>query len=825
MIDVRLGGDRLTEHQLQGLRYTLRINQRSKCDLDTYWLITDPAEGNWQLEDLSGCWLLEDGTGCWELEAGTGRRIPRFNESISIDVPGTTYRQRVLDRGPQLYWALDERPGKDEVRDWSGFDNAGGVGAGVLLRDRDWELTALGYGGCLRPNTGAVTADDFIPPETATLQFWFRRPARSTHDDYMVELNSDVGRWGVGHDATRIYFDLGPGRPIVPDIPAVLDTWRLLSLVWTPTRITAYIDGVQHWSGVPAAVPPWSPAAGVTIREGDYWIDELSIDDGAADADDAADDYAARSNIRVFEGYSLDPTVEGREADGAAEVKVPGAALGVLLERHKLKLPVVTDPVRRIPDLIDDFLEPIDVPITTDGIAFPVAVGRQPFSLESYFLIFRRLVEIGGGDMWVESWGEMQGLPRSGYRAQPGLRFDGSNTERCRKIDDSQNFRTEQTIVGTSGGRAETSEYFRGDGSNRVFGPTRLPPTNIQDITVNGVSEAWTGMGAPWSVDLTTFTLTRTTAPSAPGPTAPLIDGERKNVRITYQSDFPIVATVRSTEGEALYGVWGAIDEDRTADDTALATERARTLLGRHDVPTRRLSIQTVQGAFGPLRPGVLARVHLPVVFETTETDMLIDTVSTTVALGEDSELVHTVELVAGDYESRYIDYLKQIGRITTPIGVRFEQRNTPTVYTIDPIDAALSGIDIPAPLGGSPAGNNNKRDMWLPIAGAAVVPLNGRRYASLRGRMIVTFNSRVKPPTAGAWTAAVRLYNRTAGAAVGAPVSIVNPARTVQHIRNIAIAQTTSEYELQYRITYGGASTIRPALFVWGAVIGAGLG
>ena len=825
MIDVRLSGDRLTGTQLLGLSINQPLNQRATCDMQTHWTLEDALESKLLLDDGSGCILLDDGPGCILLDGDFGRRLPTFNETITVDYPDTTYRQRVLDRIPDLYWGLDERPGRAEVRDWSGRGNPGTVGDGVLLRDLGRLRGAVPYGGAVRPNTGRITAAGFTPPETAALQFWFSRPARSSHDDWMVTMQSDRGTWGVGHDATRIYFDFGVGRPVVPDVAAVFDVWRLVTITWTPDRMAVYIDGAEHWSGPVAAVPPWSPAAGVEIYEGDYWIDELSVVPAEESADEAAGDYAARTHYRLFEGVALDPDVSGSEASGFADVAISGVGQWMRLEREAVEAPVVTDAARLIPDIMDDFLDGRDLGLTTDGIAAPVAAGRERFALKYLSEVFPALMDAAAGDFWGEPWGELQGVPRSGFELMPGLRFDGTNVTSSSNAVDSQNLRTRQVLVGAGGQRAETTQWFTGDGSRRVFGPLELAPDTILEIEVDGVGEAWTGMGAVWSVDPSTHTLTRTAAPPAPGADAPVIDGVVRNIRFTYRSDFPLLAVREDEASTRSYGRWTRIDEDRTADTVALADERAGRLLRRHRRPTNRINAETQRGAFGALVPGVLARVHLPRLHGIVETDMLLTSVRTDVMVGASNDLVHSVELTAGEYESASLDYIKNIGRITTPIASPPGERNTPAIYSIDPTDAAFEGIVLPAFLGGSSANANIERDVWTPIWGGAFAPLSGRALAGLRGAMVLLFTAKVVAPDAGAWTAAVQLYNTDDNVAVGTAQPVTTQGWADYTVPRIVLHGETKRYRLYYRLTYGGADPRRPALFVVGGTLAAGGG
>ena len=819
MIDVRIGGDRLTSRQLQAVSWSESLNQRSRCDIETFWTLEDTDDSKLLLDDGSGCILLDDGSGCILLDDDFGRYLPDFNESISIDYPDTTYRQRVLDRRPILYWGLDERPGRAAVRDWTGAGNIGTPGLGVLFRDREDAQAAVPYGGALRPNTGEITAAGFTPDATGTIQFWFRRPSGTAQDGYLVELASSAGAWGAGHSPTNLWFHLGTGLPPVPLAAGGDDEWHLAVIVWTPADRTVYVDGRLHWTGAVPQPNTWTPAAGLTVRTGNWWIDELSVEPEAVTAAEAAGDYAARAHRRVFEGISLDPVTRGREASGDAYTSVTGAGQGILLERETVKQGVVTSATRLIPDIMDDFLEGRGLGLTTDGVAFPTAAGRQRFEGAKLQPVFRQLAEIGGGDVFVQPWGEIKGRPLSGFPIQAGLRFDGFTVEDVESSVDTQEFCNEQSVVGAGGKRNETTQWFAGDGSKRVFGPVRFQPDHIIDIRVDGVSEAWTGMNPPWSVDRSVHTFTRGTAPPAPGAGAPTIDGVTRNIQIIYRSDSPLLATVEDAASQRRYGRWSRIDEDRSADDVALTAERAAVLLRRRKDPVQRIEATTAWGAMGAFSPGVLARVHLPNIGRIVETDMLVNSVDTEVQPGAGSMLKHTVDLTLGDYQSKSLDFLRQIGKLTIPLSSGTpEQRNTPIIYTVDPTDAAYTGPSLPASLGGSASAVNRERDAWLPIEGAGVALLSGRALASLRGAVLLTFTAWIKTPTSGAWTAAVRLYNRTAGVAVGTALPITNPGRAAYHIPRLTLAQAVSEYEMQYRLTYGGAQRKPWGLFVIGA-------
>ena len=825
--DVRVRGDRLTDHRLRGLSVTQKVNQRTTADIDTLWFSDERELDCLELEDESGVILLEDGSGCIALDADARRRLPRFGDALSVDLPDTTYRQRVLDRAPALYWAMDERPGKVLIRDWSGNGNHGMIAAvlpaqGPGLRARAGRLAAVPYGAAPNMVGGTILRVDERIAGRTTIQVWLdlsnlNPPAADAPVMQFPGVTSGVFVLAAG--GLRIRF--GAGNPFL-DIPHPGPGWHMLTLVLDALDLRAYTDGVLAGSATLAATIGHEQGP-LGFPTGDYWADELSVENEVRTAPEIAADYAARNHLRIFQGICLDPEVRGEERLGDAHVRVSGAGQGIWLERAMVTEPIATGAALPVADFFETLL-PIDAGLSTDGVPWPISAGRQVYSLETLADVFRSQAEAVGGDMWVEPWGEIRVEPFSGFRAD-GTRFDGSNCSEATAIDDSQHLRTRQVLVGAGGTRGESSEWFSGDGTKTVFGPLQYPPDNIIDIQLDGVSEPWSGPNPTWVVSTRDFTLTRRIgAPPAPtgGGTGP--NGE--NIVIRYRSDFPIIAEVQSTDGQRLYGLWTRADEDRTADTVPLALERARTRLGRHDTPTKRLTLTTLRGAMGPIRPGVLARCHFPITMEIDELDMLVDSVTTEIQEGGDAELIHQVELTAGDYESRSIDYLKQIGRITTPLARRRQVASGVNVITIDPTDASFEGVVLPVDLGGSHTAPNKKQDGWAPIAGGAITLLNGRALASLRGAMILTLNARAEPPTDGAqWQAAVRLYDRTNARAIGAALAITAPARALYFIPRLALAQETAEYEVQYRITYGGSNRRRPLLWVHSATLTAGTG
>lgn len=828
--DVRLAGARLAGHELRTgtLSVEQRVNQRTTCEFESFWTLT--ASGSHLLTEDGGRITLEDGVEFLALEL-LRPRLPRLGDTLSVDLPHTSFRQRVLDRRPLVYWALDERPGRTQVRDWSGNGRHGAVGAGVSLRDRQGREAAVPYGGAPRMNTGSISLADFTLPDECTVQAWFDFSGLAqTGTLTIVEL---PGTGGISNDAGNQVRVDGGGSSSTHPWPG--SGWHLLTIVYAGTRWAGYVDDRTLWdtreNAAAGGTGLLSLAAGgkglLSLGAGAYWADEFSVVPYALTAAEVVGDYAARAHLRVFDGMVLDPSIRGREHSGEADVRVHGAGQGMLLERAAVTHPVVTDPGASIGDTMDGLLasRAPESGLNTDGVRFPASAGRQVYALQTLHEVFRHLAETGGGDMWVAPWGEIQAAPRASVPAA-GVRLDGTTCSNSESMDDSQHLRTTQVLAGAAGARGETVEWFAGDGARKEFGPLRYPPDTVLDIQVDGRSEPWTGDTPTWTVSADGFTVVRNAAPPAPGASPPGPDGT--NVMVGYRSDFPIVAEVESEDGRRLHGPWVRIDEDRTADDVPLALERARTRLGRHDTPAKRLTVTTVRGALGPLAAGVLARCHFPRLHEIDELDMLIDTVRTRVQAGADAELMHEVELVAGDYASRFLDYLREIGKITTPFRLAAGQRAAAsTRYTLDPLDASIEGVILPVALGGSDSAPNTARGAWKPIAGGVITRLNGRSLASLRGAMVLTFNAWVDPPAAGDWTAEVRLWNHEGEgeAVVGATVGIISTERSFHHVPRLALSQATAEYEVQYRITYSGSERRRPRLWVTAATLTAGAG
>ena len=828
--DIRLAGARLAGHQLRTgtLSVEQRINQRTTCEFESLWTLT-VADSHLLTED-GGRIALEDGAGFLTLELHRPR-LPRFGDTLSIDLPHTSFRQRVLDRRPLVYWALDERPGRTHVRDWSGNGRCGAVSAGVLLRHRQSRDAAVPYGGAPRMNTGPISLADFPLPDECTVQVWldlsqFKPPGT----EMIIDLPGPVGVKRHLDSELRL---VGPGGAEQTVSWPGGSGWHLLTVILAGRHWVVRIDDrtVVDEPLTADAGATGTLALGFENRQGEceceWWIDEFSVVPYALTADEVAGDYAARAHLRVFDGVVLDPSIRGREHSGEADVRVHGAGQGMLLERAAVTHPVVTDPDASIGDTMDGLLtdRAPESGLNTDGVHFQTPAGRQVYALQTLYEVFRHLAETGGGNLWVAPWGEIQAVPRSDVPAS-GVCLDGTTCSNSESMDDSQHLRTTQVLAGAAGARGETVEWFAGDGAKKKFGPLRYPPDTVLDIRVDGASEPWTGDAPPWTVSADDFTLVRDTAPPAPGASPPGPNGNGTNVMVSYRSDFPIVAEVESEDGRRLYGRWVRIDEDRTADDVPLALERARTRLDRHDKPAKRLSVTTVRGALGPLVVGGLARCHFPRLHEIDDLDMLVDTVRTRVQAGADAELVHDVELVADGYESRFLDYLREIGKITTPFRLAAGKRaEASTRHTLDPLDAGFEGVILPAALGGSDSAPNTTRGEWTPIAGGVIAQMNGRSLASLQGAMVLTFNAHVDPPAAETtWSAAVRLWNRTGGTAVeGAAVNVTCSARTLHHVPRLALSPATAEYEVQYQLIYSGSERRRPRLWVTAATLTAG--
>lgn len=833
--DIRLAGARLAGHQLRTgtLSVEQRINQRTTCEFESLWTLT-VADSHLLTED-GGRIALEDGAEFLTLELHRPR-LPRFGDTLSIDLPHTSFRQRVLDRRPLVYWALDERPGRTHVRDWSGNGRCGAVSAGVLLRHRQSRDAAVPYGGAPRMNTGPISLADFPLPDECTVQVWLDLSRfKPSGTEMIIDLPGPVGVKRHLDSELRL---VGPGgAEQIVSWPGG-SGWHLLTVILAGRHWVVRIDDrtVVDEPLTADAGAKGTLALGFENRQSEgececeWWIDEFSVVPYALTADEVAGDYAARAHLRVFDGVVLDPSIRGREHSGEADVRVHGAGQGMLLERAAVTHPVVTDPDASIGDTMDGLLtdRAPESGLNTDGVHFrtpagrQVSAGRQVYALQTLYEVFRHLAETGGGNLWVAPWGEIQAVPRSDVPAS-GVRLDGMKCSNSESMDDSQHLRTTQVLAGAAGARGETVEWFAGDGAKKKFGPLRYPPDTVLDIRVDGASEPWTGDAPPWTVSADDFTLVRNPAPPAPGASPPGPNGT--NVMVSYRSDFPIVAEVESEDGRRLYGRWVRIDEDRTADDVPLAIERARTRLDRHDTPAKRLSVTTVRGALGPLVVGGLARCHFPRLHEIDDLDMLVDTVRTCVQAGADAELVHDVELVADGYESRFLDYLREIGKITTPFRLAAGKRaEASTRHTLDPLDAGFEGVILPAALGGSDSAPNTTRGEWTPIAGGVIAQMNGRSLASLQGAMVLTFNAHVDPPAAGTCSAAVRLWNRTGGTAVeGAAVNVTRSARTLHHVPRLALSPATAEYEVQYQLIYSGSEQRRPRLWVTAATLTAG--
>ena len=662
-------------HQLRTgtLSVEQRINQRTTCEFESLWTLT-VADSHLLTEDGVRI-ALEDGAEFLTLELHRPR-LPRFGDTLSIDLPHTSFRQRVLDRRPLVYWALDERPGRTHVRDWSGNGRCGAVSAGVLLRHRQSRKAAVPYGGAPRMNTGPISLADFPLPDECTVQVWLDLSRfKPSGTEMIIDLPGPVGVKRRLDSELRL---VGPGGAEQTVSWPGGSGWHLLTVILAGRHWVVRIDDrtVVDEPLTADAGAMGTLTLGFENRQGEceceWWIDEFSVVPYALTADEVAGDYAARAHLRVFDGVVLDPSIRGREHSGEADVRVHGAGQGMLLERAAVTHPVVTDPDASIGDTMDGLLtdRAPESGLNTDGVHFQtpagrqVSAGRQVYALQTLYEVFRHLAETGGGNLWVAPWGEIQAVPRSDVPAS-GVRLDGMKCSNSESMDDSQHLRTTQVLAGAAGARGETVEWFTGDGAKKKFGPLRYPPDTVLDIRVDGASEPWTGDAPPWTVSADDFTLVRNAAPPAPGASPPGPDGT--NVMVSYRSDFPIVAEVESEDGRRLYGRWVRIDEDRTADDVPLALERARTRLDRHDTPAKRLSVTTVRGALGPLVVGGLARCHFPRLHEIDDLDMLVDTVRTRVQAGADAELVHDVELVADGYESRFLDYLREIGKITTP--------------------------------------------------------------------------------------------------------------------------------------------------------------
>ena len=445
--------------------------------------------------------------------------------------------------------------------------------------------------------------------------------------------------------------------------------------------------------------------------------------------------------------------------------------------------------------------------ITTTEVVGSDVVEPQVFDYITLREFLNR-VEVQSGSAWkVTPSGSLQFRPRGGFPVAP-FTLTTDNIETLSIDEDLQRHRTRQIVVGGTLPSGQKRDSFMGTGTKREYQLERRLD-RIIELAVNGVSRDFgpEADGHEWIVDMERSTVTHRSSFTPLSATDEMV--------ALYDYNGTVILAREDAVAVAAYGVVTNLHQDSSIETNEEGETALNRELSAHNSPTVIANAQTHFRDIPDVLDGELIPVNLPVMGILNE--RWLSNVVTDYSEGD--TLMHSLELLAHDYEELGEDYWRRLQRLTDPTQAP-KGLELPDGRMIDENLLLHEGLNLPSIFGGYEF--SKRRDIdWARIPGSAILPLDGLRLPIKTVQVSFTAQTHNLPT---GYSSAVRLYNLASLAAVADSEVVVNAiVPTPYFARGLTLAGRIANYELQCRVVPdmgGGGVGRRAGISVWGGKI-----